>query len=99
MAWHDPTPLVNHRPWPLPDRPWIMTQRWNNLLFAHWPIDAAALHGLVPDALELDTFDGSAWVSITPFVLSHLSPRGLPPLPWVSEFPELNVRTYVTVGD
>ena len=75
-----------------------MAQRWTNLLFAHWPIDASVLRGLVPAALPLDTFDGMGWLSIAAFYLSHLRPRWLPALPWLSEFPELNVRTYVSLG-
>ena len=76
-----------------------MTQRWSNLLFAHWPVDAGRLRALVPSPLSLDMFDGTAWISLTPFFLSHLRLRGFPPVPLVSAFPELNVRTYVTVGD
>ncbi len=49
-----------------------------------------------PGSVELQTFDGAAWLGITPFLLSGLRLRGLPPLPGVSTFPELNVRTYVT---
>jgi uncharacterized protein YqjF (DUF2071 family) len=94
----DPLAEVAHRPWPLPDGPWVMAQRWSNLLFVHRRVDVDALRALVPRELTVDVRDGEAWVSVTPFYLSHLRPRGIPPLPWVSEFPELNVRTYVTVG-
>ncbi|HKN68664.1 MAG TPA: DUF2071 domain-containing protein [Gemmatimonadaceae bacterium] len=75
-----------------------MAQRWTDLLFAHWPIDASILRALVPASLPVDTFDGSGWLSIASFYLSHLRPRWLPALPRVSEFPELNVRTYVSLG-
>jgi uncharacterized protein YqjF (DUF2071 family) len=75
-----------------------MAQRWNTLLFAHWKVSADTLRPLIPSALTLDTYEGSAWVSITPFYLSHLRARALPAFPWLSEFPELNVRTYVTLG-
>jgi len=78
--------------------PWIMAQRWSNLLFAHWPVDEGVLRRVVPATLPLDTFDGRAWVSIASFHLSNLRPRFLPPLPWVSAFPELNVRTYTSIG-
>ena len=94
----DPTRDVAHRPWPLPRGSWIMAQRWSNLLFAHWPVATEAVRALVPPALTLDVYSGTAWISVTPFYLSHLRPRGVPALPWVSEFPELNVRTYVTLG-
>jgi uncharacterized protein YqjF (DUF2071 family) len=75
-----------------------MTQTWSNLLFAHWPVDRVALRALVPEALELDLFDGDAWVGVVPFYMTNVAPRGVPAMPWVSEFPELNVRTYVRVG-
>ena len=86
---------TGHRPWPLPDTEWLQAQTWESLLFAHWrvPIDQLRLH--VPEELPLDTFDNSAWVGLTPFRISGLRVRGLPPLPIVSSFLELNVRTYV----
>lgn len=89
---------VGHRPWPVPDRPWVMTQSWHELLFAHWPVEPSALRLLVPDAFELDLFDRQAWLGIVPFYMTNVAPRGLPSLPWVSTFLELNVRTYVRVG-
>ena len=95
----DPTPFSTHRPWPLPRGPWVMAQRWTNLLFAHWPVSSNALRALVPEALALDLFEKQAWITITPFYLSHLRPPGVPSVPWLSEFPELNVRTYVTLDD
>jgi uncharacterized protein len=87
-----------HRPWPLPERPWLMGQTWFDLLFAHWPVEPDALAPLIPEPLELDTRDGLAWLGITPFVIGGLRPQGAPPLPWLSHFPEINVRTYVTYG-
>jgi len=84
-----------HRPWPLPSRPWIMYQRWHDLLFAHWALPVDQVHPLVPRELELDTFEGKAWVGVIPFWMSHVRFRGLPPIPTASTFPELNVRTYV----
>lgn len=84
-----------HRPWPTPESPWLMTQTWHDLLFAHWPIDASVLRAHVPDALAIDTFEGQAWIGVVPFRMSNVAPRGVPALPWISAFPELNVRTYV----
>ena len=77
--------VVAHRPWPMPERPWIMTQTWRDLLFAHWPIDADLLRPLVPDSFELDLFEREAWLGIVPFQMSNVSLRGIPALPWVSE--------------
>ena len=76
-----------------------MRMRWTDLLFAHWPFDPAVLRPLVPAALELDTFDGVAWLGIVPFRMEDVAPRGLPAIPGVSVFPELNVRTYVRHED
>ena len=88
-----------HRPWPMPTGPWLMRQTWNDLLFAHWPVERAALRPLVPARFEIDLFDGQAWVAVVPFSMTDVAPRLVPPLPWVSAFPELNVRTYVSVDD
>ena len=87
-----------HRPWPMPAEPWIMTQTWHDLLFAHWRVDAGVLRAKIPDAFELDLFAGHAWLGIVPFRMTNVSARGVAPLPRVSAFPELNVRTYVTAG-
>lgn len=90
--------VTDHRPWPLPERGWTSAQTWDDLLFAHWPLPAEVLRPLVPDALELETRDGSAWLGVVPFALTGLRLRGLLPLPVVSALLELNVRTYVTYG-
>ena len=65
----------------------------------HWRVDEAAVREVLPDALELDTHDGSAWIGVTPFRVSGLRLHGLPPAPVLSRFPEVNVRTYVTYED
>jgi uncharacterized protein len=88
----------DHRPWPLPDRPWVMGQTWEHLLFAHWRVDEAALRRVVPAPIPLDTFDASAWIGVTPFLLTGMRARLLPPLPGIARFPEINLRTYATVG-
>ena len=75
-----------------------MVQTWNDLLFAHWPVRPEALRQLVPNELPLDTFDGQCWIAVTPFHMTGVRPRFVPPLTGLSAFPELNVRTYVTVG-
>jgi uncharacterized protein YqjF (DUF2071 family) len=90
---------VAHRPWPMPDTPWIMTQTWHDLLFAHWRIDKALIASAVPRPLEVETFDGAAWIGVVPFHMTNVAPRGVPALPAVSAFIELNVRTYVRVDD
>jgi uncharacterized protein YqjF (DUF2071 family) len=69
---------------------------WHDLLFMHWPVPASALRPLIPRGLELDTFSGCAWLGVVPFNMRGVRPRGLPSVPPLSHFPELNVRTYVT---
>jgi uncharacterized protein len=76
-----------------------MGQTWEELLFAHWRASPESLGTLLPDGLELDVFEGEAWIGITPFLVTGLRARGLPPLPLVSSFLELNTRTYVTDGE
>jgi len=100
-AWSSLLRETAHRPWPLPERPWVMTMSWLDLLFAHWSFAPAVVRALVPEALELDTFDGRAWVGVVPFRMESVGPRGLGWLPGrlpVRAFPELNVRTYVRHG-
>ena len=88
-----------HRPWPMPDEPWLMTQTWHDLAFLHWPVDQTLLRNALPAGLELDIFEGQAWMGVVPFHMTNVAPRGIPALPFVSAFAELNVRTYVTVKD
>jgi uncharacterized protein YqjF (DUF2071 family) len=89
---------TDHRPYPVPSSPWVLFMSWQDLLFMHWTVPEGALRPLIPPALRLDTFDGSAWLGITPFSMSGTRPRFLPSVPPLSNFPELNVRTYVTAG-
>jgi len=72
-----------------------MTQRWNDLLFAHWPVPAAQVAALLPDGLQVDTHDGWAWLGVVPFWMDRIKVRGVPPVPGARSFPELNLRTYV----
>ncbi len=76
-----------------------MRQVWHDLLFAHWPISADVMRAHVPPELDVDTFAGSAWIGVVPFRMSGVRLRGLPAMPGIRAFPELNVRTYVRVGD
>jgi uncharacterized protein YqjF (DUF2071 family) len=74
-----------------------MAQSWHDLLFAHWPVSVASLRPHIPSLLEIDTFEGHAWIAVVPFRMSGVRLRGTPTFPWFSAFPELNVRTYVSV--
>lgn len=72
-----------------------MTQTWEHLLFAHWSVPVETIRSMVPSGLEIDTYDGRAWISIIPFLMSGVRIRRLPTVPFTSTFPEINVRTYV----
>jgi uncharacterized protein YqjF (DUF2071 family) len=73
----------------------VMRQRWARLAFLHWPVAADIVQPLLPRGLDLDTFEGQAWVGLVPFVVTGARPILLPPLPGISWFDEVNVRTYV----
>ena len=75
-----------------------MDMKWHDLLFIHYPVAMERLRALIPSSLEVDTFDGRAWIGVVPFRMSGVKPRLFPALPWLSAFAELNVRTYVTCG-
>ena len=76
----------------------IMRQRWSDVTFLHWRVDPRVVCGLIPPQLEPDVFDGSAWIGLVPFLIENLSTPQGPQIPWVSRFPETNVRTYVVDG-
>src|SRR3954470_20195014 len=78
-----------------PDQPVLMHQDWHHLLFLHWEIPAHELQALVPPELTIDTFEGKAYVGLIPFTLSNVRPVMMPPIPFLSTFHEVNVRTYV----
>jgi uncharacterized protein YqjF (DUF2071 family) len=86
---------TSQQPRPLPSGHWATTQRWNDLLFAHWHVPATDLARLLPEGLQIDTFQGSAWLGVVPFWMDRIKIRGVPPIPGVRSFPELNLRTYV----
>ncbi len=81
-----------------PPTPWALHMSWHDLLFIHWPVPVESLRRLVPGPLDIDTFAGRAWIAVVPFRMTNVRPRGLPTLPWLSRFAELNVRTYVRPG-
>jgi uncharacterized protein len=82
-----------------PRRHAVMRMNWRDLLFLHWPVPADALRALIPPRLELDRFEGTAYVGLVPFTMTGVRPVGVPPVPGLSSFHETNVRTYVRLGD
>lgn len=101
----DNTPFLDtaHRPWPHPATPWRLRQRWSRLLFAHWPVPAAEVQAKLPKGLQVDTFDGWAWLGVVPFAMERVRFRTVGQhsvsAPTATAFPELNLRTYVTAPD
>ncbi len=73
----------------------VMFQRWSELLFLHWRMESEIIQESLPPGLTVDTHDGNAWIGLVPFRMSGIRPRGFPAVPWLSAFPEMNVRTYV----
>lgn len=82
---------IRERPEGLP----IMYQSWRKLLFMHWPLAPEVLRPFIPEKLRIDTYQGQAWIAVTPFIVRHARPVFFPPLPLLSHFSEINVRTYV----
>ncbi|MDP9862045.1 MULTISPECIES: YqjF family protein [Streptosporangium] len=73
----------------------VMYHQWSQMTFVHWRYPSALVQPLLPDGLTVEEFDGSAWVGLTPFLMENVRVPGAPVLPWLSTFPETNVRTYV----
>jgi len=94
----DPTHVDRAAPTQEPDSPVLMHQNWHHLLFLHWEVPPQELQALLPHGLDLDTFDGKAYVGLVPFTISGVRPSFVPPLPLISSFHEVNVRTYVHRG-
>lgn len=80
-----------------PDQQVLLHQNWHHLLFLHWEVPPRELQALLPPRLTLDTFEGKAYIGLVPFTLTGVRPILTPPLPWISTFHEVNVRTYVHV--
>ena len=87
---------IEHRPWPLPNEKWQWQQTWEDLAFIHWEIDESQIRDKVPPQLEIDKYKGKAYIGIIPFRMSGVTKRGYPSPSYFCDFPEINVRTYVT---
>ncbi len=84
-----------HRGWEFPKQPWRWYQEWNRAVFLHLKADLEFLRTLVPKDFSIDLFQGQAWISIVAFTMENVHPRGIRPFSFVSDFHEVNVRTYV----
>lgn len=88
-----------HRPWPLPAGKWNYYQEWNNAIFMHWRVNEAEPRKHIHPGIEIDTIDGQAWISVVAFDMHRVRPRNLPVFPPLSNFHEVNVRTYTKKND
>ena len=86
---------TEHRPWDLPKGSWKFYQEWNKAIFLHYKVDLALLRPFVPAELEIDLIEGEAWVSVVTFTMEKIRPKYLPHFPPISNFDEINIRTYV----
>jgi len=91
--------FVNHRPWELPKGNWAYYQEWNEAVFLHIKVPYEALRPCVPERLTIDRFEGDCYVSVVAFTMERIQTKYLPALSFISDFHEINVRTYVTLGN
>ncbi len=87
-----------HRPWPLPSESWRYYQEWNKAIFLHYQVDINELKKWVPEEIEIDLFEGKPWISLVAFSMEKIRPRYLPPFNPISNFAEINIRTYIKSG-
>ena len=86
----------DHLPFPMPERPHSLDQEWKILTFMHWEVDPLKLAKFIPDGLDIDLYEGKAYVGVIPFMMTNVRPRIAFSVPGISTFPEINIRTYVT---
>lgn len=87
---------TSQRTYPIPPSEWKYYQQWHNTVFLHWAAPAEKIREMLPPGLEADTFNGYAWISLVAFEVKKMTVHSLPPIPYISNFREINVRTYVT---
>lgn len=90
---------ADHRPWSLPTSRWKFYQEWNDVIFLHWQVEFETLRKFVPRELVLDSFENRCWVSLVAFTMNKVRLRYLPPFSPISDFHEVNIRTYVKSGN
>src|SRR5581483_12444548 len=90
---------TSHRPYELPVTQWKYYQEWNQALFLHWKVPLAVLRKYVPEQLHIDDFNGDYYVSLVAFTMQKIRPRNLPAVKFLSNFHEINIRTYIDNGN
>lgn len=88
-----------HRPWELPNEKWKFYQEWNNAIFLHFKVNLEELKKHVPKELEIDLFQGESWVSVVAFTMEKIRPKNIPAFSPISNFHEINIRTYVKMNN
>ncbi|MBF4985995.1 DUF2071 domain-containing protein [Nonlabens mediterrranea] len=86
---------TEHRPWKIPAENWKFYQEWNNAIFLHWQVELSELKKFVPKELEIDLFEGKPWISVVAFTMEKIRPKNLPSFSPISDFDEINIRTYI----
>ncbi|HCQ29368.1 MAG TPA: hypothetical protein DIU39_03715 [Flavobacteriales bacterium] len=86
---------TKHRPWQIPKSSWKFYQEWNDAIFLHWQVDLKELKKFVPDEIEIDLFEGKPWVSMVAFTMEKMRLKNMISFPPISDFDEINIRTYV----
>jgi len=86
---------ADHHPFPTSKKPWLLKQTWHDTLFIHWPVPTSTLQAFIPKSLQIDLFENQAWIGVIPLMMNNSRIHYTPALPLVSNFPGLNIRTYV----
>src|SRR5438128_6178389 len=89
---------TTHRPYKLPQSQWLYYQEWKQVLFLHYPVNENIITSLLPREINCECYNGTAWLSIVIFNVKRMHLKYTPPFPPVSNFKEVNLRTYVTDG-
>lgn len=93
-----PSEILNytsHRTWKNPNINWSFYQEWNKAIFLHWEIEKEIVEKWIPSGVKIDTYNGKAWISLVAFTMENIRPRLLPAFSPISNFHEINLRTYV----
>src|SRR4051812_40319705 len=90
---------TSNRQYPLPEKKWSYFQEWHQTVFLHWEVPVYFLEEYIPKGIELDTYRNMAWISLVAFEVKNMRLRNLPPFPFISDFKEINLRTYVIKDD